>query len=677
MSNKARASKTGETRHVAATQPAPNVHVVGSPVFRQPASPIEIVQRAQADPRSLDPAGVMLAQRTLGNRAVNQLLEPRRSGISQTHEARLTVGAAHDSYEQEADRVAEQVMSDLGGDSPVGIADNAIAHVQRDVIQRKVEVLPAQFFEAVTKEIEAEKLAPEKKLSHLRAYVYLEPVNKTGRRTLEEEVDYTLAIASEERKLAVQAAWDKVQEDFTKSDVIGLETDLPILANVVNEIQATVPAPGEPPLKTALLSILQAAEKESVDFAQVKDLITSAKPVERAQVGSDEAFLTIAYDKIKPADLPDFVTTLGVRERGKKRDMLRVRLLHLLAAAQDNSIAFSKIKWLFDKVPGDSNAIKGDIDIYKFAWEKVKPEDLQQVIDLFTVADDKRVAYVFQGRKAITFEQLKRVFDRISPASRKSLSNTYGHNIRMLAGKDPSLEETLAAWAKRPPKPKKGGATETTEEGQAPVTIAPAKQMRHPTGASVDRLILATLGDFLREENRVSKIAGHVAVLREDAYKKVVAQFEKSPQALPEAQASTAFQHEGRIFINADKGDPGTLIHEGCHQFAPDDFKNTFGNDLNEGVNEYFARKAMSGLPYFPMYRSEYAKQFAVASALVDALSEPVVAHAYFQAKIEDELKTKFTTLRHGKGDPETDWSNLKKYAKEEKREEFRALLTA
>jgi len=43
-------------------------------------------------------------QRTIGNRAVNRLLQSR------TLQAKLTVSQPHDPYEQEADRVAEQVM---------------------------------------------------------------------------------------------------------------------------------------------------------------------------------------------------------------------------------------------------------------------------------------------------------------------------------------------------------------------------------------------------------------------------------------------------------------------------------------------------------------------------------------------------------------------------------------
>ena len=47
---------------------------------------------------------VVRLQRTMGNRAVEHLY---RSGLLQ---AKLNIGQPNDSYEQEADRVAEQVM---------------------------------------------------------------------------------------------------------------------------------------------------------------------------------------------------------------------------------------------------------------------------------------------------------------------------------------------------------------------------------------------------------------------------------------------------------------------------------------------------------------------------------------------------------------------------------------
>lgn len=67
-----------------------------------------LLQRAYADPSTLTPNNVQQLQRTVGNRATVQLLN-RALPI----QAKLTLGAANDHYEQEADQVAEQVVRKL------------------------------------------------------------------------------------------------------------------------------------------------------------------------------------------------------------------------------------------------------------------------------------------------------------------------------------------------------------------------------------------------------------------------------------------------------------------------------------------------------------------------------------------------------------------------------------
>ena len=70
------------------------------------ADPISALQRAYADPYTPDNNKIL--QRTIGNRAVGHLIT-QRLGI----QTKLTVGPANDQYEQEADRVANQVVTNL------------------------------------------------------------------------------------------------------------------------------------------------------------------------------------------------------------------------------------------------------------------------------------------------------------------------------------------------------------------------------------------------------------------------------------------------------------------------------------------------------------------------------------------------------------------------------------
>jgi Domain of unknown function (DUF4157) len=69
-----------------------------------------LIARADLDASRLSPSDVLRLQRMVGNRAVSQILAAGRPGTGPI-QAKLTVGAAGDRYEQEADRVAEQVVS--------------------------------------------------------------------------------------------------------------------------------------------------------------------------------------------------------------------------------------------------------------------------------------------------------------------------------------------------------------------------------------------------------------------------------------------------------------------------------------------------------------------------------------------------------------------------------------
>ncbi len=108
--------------------PTPAVDVDGQ---TQQEAPLEgLVQRARFEPRSLTPRDVLQLQHIGGNQAVAQLLAGANpNSMIQT---KLTVGAAGDKYEQEADRVASQVMR-----MPAPAASIAQRRGEEDEIQAK------------------------------------------------------------------------------------------------------------------------------------------------------------------------------------------------------------------------------------------------------------------------------------------------------------------------------------------------------------------------------------------------------------------------------------------------------------------------------------------------------------------------------------------------------------
>src|SRR4051812_46158496 len=71
-----------------------------------------IIQRAQADPATLTPSDLQTLQRTVGNRAVTQIVgnSTGKAGSAPIVQAKFKVGSNTDPYEQEANRVARQVV---------------------------------------------------------------------------------------------------------------------------------------------------------------------------------------------------------------------------------------------------------------------------------------------------------------------------------------------------------------------------------------------------------------------------------------------------------------------------------------------------------------------------------------------------------------------------------------
>jgi len=102
---------------------------------QQQPHPATIIQRARLDPHSLSARDVLQLQHSVGNRATTQLLaEVSARSLCPVVQPKLMVGPSDDGYEQEADRVAEQVMG-----MPVPTSDQQPAASSRHAVQRQDE----------------------------------------------------------------------------------------------------------------------------------------------------------------------------------------------------------------------------------------------------------------------------------------------------------------------------------------------------------------------------------------------------------------------------------------------------------------------------------------------------------------------------------------------------------
>lgn len=134
MSGKTQTTETSTANKAPAKPASPQVEET---LDVAPASGIAgMLERLHANPRTLSAREVLHLQRTVGNRSVSRLLGPRGPLASRAIQAKLTVGAAHDPYEEEADQVADQIMTmpePAAPDSPV--AAKGTPHP----LQRKLE----------------------------------------------------------------------------------------------------------------------------------------------------------------------------------------------------------------------------------------------------------------------------------------------------------------------------------------------------------------------------------------------------------------------------------------------------------------------------------------------------------------------------------------------------------
>jgi hypothetical protein len=91
-------------------RPEPAKPVVQAPenIPEKEKSPAESLRLRSRDPNRMSQTDILALQESVGNRAVSRLLDPTNSAPPIQY--KLTVGAADDAYEQEADRTAEQVM---------------------------------------------------------------------------------------------------------------------------------------------------------------------------------------------------------------------------------------------------------------------------------------------------------------------------------------------------------------------------------------------------------------------------------------------------------------------------------------------------------------------------------------------------------------------------------------
>jgi hypothetical protein len=191
----------------------------------------------------------------------------------------------------------------------------------------------------------------------------------------------------------------------------------------------------------------------------------------------------------------------------------------------------------------------------------------------------------------------------------------------------------------------------------------------HTSAEKADDVIRDKLGKYLKNAIKAGKkVQGSVAVVKGDdwtlAYE---AEFGKGDPTEPSTNAFV--DKKDRIIIHAERGNPGTTIHEGIHKYAPNDVLDNYGFAFNEGVTEYFCRQITDNLDP-PVARTNYQSNFEVIKKLVAVVGEDVLAKAYFDGSLS-KLKSAWKSA----GKSTAEWKTLVKAMKEERWADAEAVL--
>jgi hypothetical protein len=138
----------------------------------------------------------------------------------------------------------------------------------------------------------------------------------------------------------------------------------------------------------------------------------------------------------------------------------------------------------------------------------------------------------------------------------------------------------------------------------------------------VDEAIQRNFNQWIRKEVTIPE---NVVILQSSLFKSVQKKYAAN---LPGSGQVNAFTEEGTIFLNANRGEASTIIHEGIHLFADGIFRKTFGDKLDEGVTEYFARKVAK--KEFEIERDKYPEEYKYAAEFIKIFSMDEVARVYF-----------------------------------------------
>jgi len=294
---------------------------------------------------------------------------------------------------------------------------------------------------------------------------------------------------------------------------------------------------------------------------------------------------------------------------------------------QEGLAPLDKTKW--NKTVADDSLMKdiaGKISVKDFieASQAVKPL-LKTLLDL-----------AFKYWSSISLSDLEPVLNAATSdektavcSDEKLLTKAEG-----ALGKDPYLTFITRIGMNQPPT--------TTELGEG--------GKEHTAPAKADEIIRDKMSAYVTEAvKKGRKIEGQVGIVAGADWDRAgVAHYGDQvwhrATPTPKKNAINGFvDGSGRVWVERNSGNPGTVIHEGLHKYSDGAVLSTLGFNTNEGMTEYFTRLICADLG---ITRGNYTNNHDLITALVTTVTtKEVIASSYFDGKVDD-LKAAFIKYR-------------------------------
>lgn len=159
-------------------------------------------------------------------------------------------------------------------------------------------------------------------------------------------------------------------------------------------------------------------------------------------------------------------------------------------------------------------------------------------------------------------------------------------------------------------------------------TAAPSSPNADPA-KEAEKKIMDKFGDDIPEAQK--KVSGADATVFQDdkAFRKGIVERHPDIEKSYDLGTINGESYKGKIFINKDQANPGTVFHEQVHHYSSPAFKSEFhsvnGVKVNEGVTEHFTRQVYGG-----SRKGIYDMETKVADSLAKKVGDETLRKAYF-----------------------------------------------